>query len=419
MTTISPDAPRDLPAALFAKVFLPFAAGYYLSYLYRTVNAVISAELTRELGLRAIDLGLLTSAYFFAFALFQLPLGILLDRYGPRRVNAGLLLVAAAGGAVFSFAESVAGLTFGRALIGLGVSGALMSSMKAFVLWFPMSRLASLNGWLMAVGGLGALTASAPVEAALGIAGWRGVFVALAVMTLGAAALVFAIVPEKERTVASEPIGQLARGLAQIYASAVFWRLALVCMTVQAGFMAVQGLWVAPWLRDVAGFDRRQVADALSLLAVAMTIGFATWGTLSDWLARRGVEPIRVFKAAIGVSVASFGARALARPGGAMLLWAMLNLFSTSAALSYSILSREFPKALSGRVNTAVNLLIFVAAFTAQFGIGAIMDLWPAADGRYPAEAYRAAFGIVAALQLVAFLVLLPARVAPTAARPV
>jgi MFS family permease len=419
MTTTSPDAPRDLPAALFAKVFLPFAAGYYLSYLYRTVNAVISAELTRELGLRATDLGLLTSAYFFAFALFQLPLGILLDRYGPRRVNAGLLLVAAAGGAVFSLAETVAGLTFGRALIGLGVSGALMSSMKAFVLWFPMSRLASLNGWLMAVGGLGALTASAPVEAALGIAGWRGVFVALSLMTVAASVLVFSVVPERERAAAAEPLGQLARGLGRIYTSAVFWRLALVCMTVQAGFMAVQGLWVAPWLRDVAGFDQRQVADALSLLAIAMTVGFATWGTLSDWLARRGVEPIRVFKIAIGLSVASFCALALARPGGAMPLWALLNLFSTSAALSYSILSREYPKALAGRVNTAVNLLIFVAAFAAQFGIGAIMDFWPATAGRYPPEAYRAAFGVVAALQVVAFLVLLPARVAPTASQPV
>jgi MFS family permease len=419
MRTTSPDAASDLPLALLAKVFLPFAAGYYLSYLYRTVNAVISTELTRELGLRATDLGLLTSAYFFAFALFQLPLGILLDRYGPRRVNAGLLLVAAAGGATFALAETVTGLTFGRALIGLGVSGALMSSMKAFVLWFPMSRLASLNGWLMAVGGLGALTASAPVEAALGIAGWRGVFVALAVMTLAAAALVFLIVPEKERAATSEPFGQLARGLVQIYKHPTFWRLALVCMTVQAGFMAVQGLWVAPWLRDIAGFDRRQVADALSVLAIAMTVGFATWGTLSDWLARRGVEPIRVFKIAIGVSVASFCALAFARPAGAIFVWALLNLFSTSAALSYSILSREFPKALSGRVNTAVNLLIFVAAFAAQFGIGAIMDLWPATAGHYPAAAYQAAFGVVAGLQVVAFLVLLPARVARTASEPV
>ena len=416
MTTRSPEPAGELPLAVLAKVFLPFAAGYYLSYLYRTVNAVISTELTSELGLRASDLGLLTSAYFFAFALFQLPLGILLDRFGPRRVNAGLLVVAALGGAVFAVAETVPGLTFGRALIGLGVSGALMSSMKAFVLWFPMSRLASLNGWLMAVGGLGALTASAPVEASLGIVGWRGVFAALAALTVGAAMLVFLIVPEKERATASEPIGQLARGLAMIYRNATFWRLALVCMTVQAGFMAVQGLWVAPWLRDIVGFDRRQVADALSILAIAMTIGFATWGTLSDALARRGVEPLRVFKIAIGLSVAAFCALALARPDGAMFVWAMLNLFSTSAALSYSILSRSFPKALSGRVNTAVNLLIFVAAFSAQWGIGAIMDLWPASGGHYPAVAYRAAFGVVAVLQVVAFLVLLPARIASTPA---
>jgi hypothetical protein len=97
-------------------------------------------------------------------------------------------------------------------------------------------------------------------------------------------------------------------------------------------------------------------------------------------------------------------------------VWALLNLFSTSAALSYSILSRSFPKALSGRVNTAVNLLIFVAAFSAQWGIGAIMDLWPASGGHYPAVAYRAAFGVVAGLQVLAFLVLLPARIAATPA---
>lgn len=418
MPTTSPNAARHLPLAVLARVFLPFAGGYYLSYLYRTVNAVISTELTRELGLRATDLGLLTSAYFFAFALFQLPLGILLDRYGPRRVDAGLLLVAAAGGAVFSFADTVSGLTFGRALIGLGVSGALMSSMKAFVLWFPLSRLASLNGWLMAVGGLGALTASAPVEASLGIAGWRGVFVTLSVLTLAASALVFLVVPEKDRAGAPAPLGQLALGLASIYTNGSFWRLALVCMTVQAGFMAVQGLWVAAWLRDIAGFGRREVADALSVLAIVMTIGFATWGTLSDTLARRGIAPLKVFKFAIGLSVASFCALALARPAGAMIFWSLLNLFSTSAALSYSILSRSFPRALTGRVNTAINLLVFVAAFATQFGIGAIMDLWPASAGHYPPEAYRAAFGVVAVLQVAAFLVLLPARVAAFAPEP-
>ena len=91
---------------LWLRVFLPFAAGYYLSYLLRTVNAVIAPELTRELALSAADLGLLTSAYLLAFAAFQIPLGLLLDRHGPRRVEAGLLLVAAAGTLLFAFGRS-------------------------------------------------------------------------------------------------------------------------------------------------------------------------------------------------------------------------------------------------------------------------------------------------------------------------
>src|SRR3990172_2889784 len=153
------------PVELLLKVFLPFAGGYYLSYLYRTVNAIISPDLVREFGLGPDDLGLLTSSYFLAFALFQLPLGILLDRYGPRRVNAGLLMLAGTGAALFGLSQSLTGLIVARALIGLGVSGCFMSSIKAFTLWFPLSRLATLNGWLLACGGLGALSAAGPAGA--------------------------------------------------------------------------------------------------------------------------------------------------------------------------------------------------------------------------------------------------------------
>ena len=117
---------------IFWRVTLPFLAGYFVSYVYRSINAIIGPELAREFGLSAAGLGLLSGIYFFAFALFQLPLGILLDRYGPRRVNATLLMVAAAGGLWFSFADSIVQLTLARALIGLGVSGCLMASFSAF-----------------------------------------------------------------------------------------------------------------------------------------------------------------------------------------------------------------------------------------------------------------------------------------------
>ena len=140
------------------RVFLPFAAGYYLSYLLRNVNAVIAPELTRDLGVSAADLGLLTSAYLLAFGLVQLPLGLLLDRYGPRRVEAALLLIAASGCALFALGADLGQLAMARALIGLGVSACLMASFKAFSLWFPAERQASLNAAVMAAGGLGALS---------------------------------------------------------------------------------------------------------------------------------------------------------------------------------------------------------------------------------------------------------------------
>jgi sugar phosphate permease len=151
----------------WARLFLPFAAGYYLSYLLRNANAVIAPELTHELGLGADGLGLLTAAYLLAFAAFQIPLGVLLDRYGPRRVEAALLVIAALGAAVFAASENLLALAVGRGLIGLGVSACLMAGLKNFVLWYPRERQASLTAAIMVAGGLGALSASLPLEALL------------------------------------------------------------------------------------------------------------------------------------------------------------------------------------------------------------------------------------------------------------
>src|SRR5512137_784805 len=161
------------------RVFLPFASGYYLSYLLRNANAVIAPELVRELGVSSAGLGLLTSAYLLAFGAFQLPLGILLDRLGPRRVEAGLLLVAAAGSAFFALGGTLPELALARAAIGLGVSACLMASFKAFSVWFPPDRLPSLNAAVMMAGGLGALAATTPLSAAVPLLHWRGVFLAL------------------------------------------------------------------------------------------------------------------------------------------------------------------------------------------------------------------------------------------------
>ena len=174
---------------LTLRVCLPFLAGYFLSYVYRAVNAVLGTAARSEFSLSAGDLGLLTGAYFFACGLFQVPLGLLLDRFGPRRTDALLLLVAAAGAALFVSAHSFAGLFLGRALIGIGVSAALMACFQAFVLWYPAERIGTMIAVAYAAGAVGAMTVSVPFEYALRVTDWRTIFWVFIAATLGASAL--------------------------------------------------------------------------------------------------------------------------------------------------------------------------------------------------------------------------------------
>lgn len=412
MTRMQPAPP--LPLAVVARVFLPFSAGYFLSYLYRTINAVIAPDLVRDFAVTPGQLGLLTSAYFLTFAAVQLPLGMVLDRFGPRRVNIVLLAIAAAGAAVFAWAAAFGELLAGRAIIGIGVSGALMASLKAFTVWFPPQRLATMNGLLMATGGLGALAASAPVEALLRHTDWRGVFELLAAVTLGVALLIAMVVPRDARAAgAPESFGSLLRGVGQVFGDRVFWQVGLVCMTAQGGFLAAQGLWIGPWLTDVAGLPRAQVAQYLLWMALAVTAGFAFFGNAADRYAHLGLDALALFRlSAAGNAIAL--ALIAAGVAGAALPAALLYAFaSTGLALSYAILSRHFPLGMAGRAHTAVNMLVFVGGFILQWGLGLVIGLWTPEDGRYPREAYATAFGALLALQAVCALPLMLPRRGP------
>ena len=391
----------EKPVNLWMRVFLPFAAGYYLSYLLRTVNAVIAPELTRELTLTAADLGLLTSAYLLAFAAFQIPLGLLLDRYGPRRVEAGLLLVAAAGTLLFAIGRSPFELTVARGLIGLGVSSCLMAAFKGFAQNFPAERQASLTGAIMASGGLGALTASLPLEFALPLLGWRGVFQGLTFLLLAVAALIFLSVPQRDAGVSRDSLGAQLKDVAGILAHRVFWRFAPPMTLVTGGFLAVQGLWAVPWLMNVDGLTRHQAAEVLFALNLAMLLSHLGIATFAVRLARAGITPSRLLLGGFGLALASQAAM-LAGLGPAMPLWFAYGVGVSGGSLSYSLLSAHFAPALSGRVTTTLNLLLFIGAFTLQWGLGVLIDGLGAAGFATPA-AYRATFALLLMLQAASY----------------
>lgn len=388
---------------LALRVFAPFAFGYFLSYLFRAINAVIAPDLARDVGLDAAALGLLSSAYFVTFAAFQLPLGILLDRYGPRRTEAALLIFAALGSVLFAVAENFAGLFAGRALIGLGVSACLMASFKAYVMWFPKDRLPFVNGCQMAAGGLGALCATVPVEMLLSVTDWRGVFFGLAALTVVSALAVLLAVPDKSKAADGETLRDQIKDFARVLRSPPFLRLAPLTVAVQSTFISVQSLWSGPWLYDIAGLERAAVADYLFVIAAAMVAGFLTLGAAAAKLGRFGIKPIAVTICGIVVFMAVQGMIVLQRPEAVLAQWTAFGFFGTTSILSYAILSQAFPANLAGRVNAGLNLLLFSAIFFVQWGIGGVIDLWPAtAAGRYAPEGYRAAFGIMLGAQAVA-----------------
>ena len=382
-----------------ARVVLPFLAGYYLSYVYRAVNAVLAPTLAAEFGLTASQLGLLTGMYFFSFGLFQMPLGLLLDRFGPRRVNGTLLVLAAAGGFAFARAESFETLVLARALIGLGVSACLMASIQAFVLWFPPERNATMIALAFSVGGLGAITASSPLDAALAHYDWREIFVFLSATTVLLSAVFGIWVPEQPAKGRVTPLREQRAGLGRILRDAAFWRVALAIGANQCAVVSLFTLWITAWLRDVAGYDRAGAARGLAWVAVAMIAGYFFFGRLADLLARRGRSQLPLFIVGVGASLTMLVLLAARVTQGAVLIWAGFVFFGTGASLAHSIATRRYPREMAGRVNTALNSFTFVGIFLGQWATGVVLNRFPPAGQGYDPRGYSLALAALAAIQ--------------------
>lgn len=364
-----------------------------MSYVFRAVNAVLGPLLVGEFGISAAELGLLTGVYFFSFGLFQIPLGVLLDRFGPRRVNGGLLVLAAAGALAFAHAQSFEHLVLARALIGIGVSACLMASIQAFILWFPPERMGTMIALAFSMGGLGAITASAPLELALRYYSWREIFEVLAVATLCLSALFAFLVPE--HPAAHRPAGlreQLA-GLKRIARDGAFWRVALAIGANQCAVISLFTLWITAWLRDVAGFERAAAAQALAVVASALIAGYFFFGRIADAAARRGRSQLPLFVGGVAAALVLLGLITLGVTSAAVLLWAAFVFCGTGATLAHSIATRRYPREMAGRINTALNTFTFIGVFLGQWGTGAILNLWPATATGYDPRGYTWAFG--------------------------
>jgi len=386
---------------LFARVYFPFALGYAISYFYRNTNAIIESDLVDELGLGPADLGLLTGAYFFSFAIFQLPLGILLDRYGPRRTEAVLLLFAALGAWIFSKADSLSGLILGRLLIGLGVSACLMAAFKAYVIWFSSGRLPMINGLQMAAGGLGALVATTPLQNVLLITDWRGVFTGLAIITVFASLFLWFILPEHQSSADKHPaIKTQLKEMGQIFRNPVFWSIVPLTALSNGSFLAIHGLWIKPWLRDVASLGEGDTTQLLFAMTLAIIVGYFSLGIFTERISQLfDMGPITVGVFGMTLFLTTQFSMAYGWATSPLLLVVIFGFLGSSCILTFAGLAQIFPKKYSGRVSTILNVQVFMGAFIIQWGIGAIIELWPTTEIGYDPASYQVAIGVLVLMQ--------------------
>jgi MFS family permease len=388
---------------LIAKIFLPFAFAYFLSYLLRNLNAVIAPRLIEEFSIDALQLGSLTASYFLGFAIMQIPVGICLDRFSPPMVQASLYMVAAAGAALFGNAHSPTELLASRLLIGIGVAGGLVAGMKSIALWFPRDRIAVVNGAFIAMGSLGGVGATAPAEWMLAGTDWRRLFLFLAVACASVAIVFWWWVPrmQPQRRDRAVPIA----GYGDVLRDPRLWRLAPLSGLSIGSAWALQGLWAGPWLADVGGFNRSMVVGCLFAMSIALSLGALGLGAAIRLLKVWAIGPAQVLAGLVTCLMLSELAIALHLPLPPVVPWCVVAFMAAGTVATYSITAALFDTSVLGRVNGVINLFHIGCAFLMQSGIGLLLAQWhQTAPGQYPAAAYSQAFLVLFAIQLLALI---------------
>jgi len=396
-----------------ARIFACFAAGYFMSYGLRSINAVLAPDLVAEIGLSNAELGSLSSAYFLSFALMQLPLGVWLDRFGPRRVNATLMILAASGCACFAMAHSFASLWVGRALLGAGVSAALMASLTAYRQWFEPELQTRMAAWMLMAGTAGVLTTTIPVHLALPILGWRGVFWVAAGLLTVIGAVMWLALPRGRESRSSNTQSFLASmaGYRDVFRNGYFWRMSLTAGIVQGGFVAMQSLWVGPWLDRVLGFGSQARADRLFIFNFGLLLSFMALGWIAPKVSPERAALARIVTIGTLLVVALEACIAIVPGASAWWIWLAYAAAATTYTLVQPRVGMAFPKELAGRALTGFNLVIFSWMFLTQWGFGVAIDM-VRATGASQADAFRSTMLGMAALHglCLVFFVAWPRR---------
>ena len=406
------DSPIRIMHMSFVKyrylIFGILGAAYMLVFFHRLAPAIVAVDMMRDLKTGGALMGVLASAYFYSYALMQIPAGLLSDSWGPRRSVTFFFIFAAVGSIILGFAQTVGMAIAARVLVGLGVAMVFVPTLKILTNWFESEKFVRMNGLLISLGGVGAYTAATPLALLSDSVGWRGSMIFIGVVTLAVAVAVWLLVKDTPQEAGFRPLTGsvkstkptdrigILKGIVMVIKMPWFWPLAL-CSFLGAGVsLSFVGLWGGPFLMHVYGMPKAQAGAVLSMFAIGLIIGAPTMSWLSDRVLHSRKKVIvlgQILALFVFIPLAFFTGNF---PKGTLYIWCFAYSFVLSgmAAVGYSSVKELFPQQISGTATGLMNIFPFAGAALGQPLIGWYLDSFGSIDGRYSADAYSAVFKV-------------------------
>ena len=383
---------------------IPFGLGYFINMVFRSVNAVLSHPIMKDLSINHLEIGFITSTFVLAFAIFQIPLGLIVDSWGPRKTQISLFVIGAIAIVMFGMSSSVISLSVTRALLGIGMAGSFICAVKAIADRVPKEEIPYYTGIILAFGGVGALLATTPAKLFQLEFGWRSLCFVLGAVTFLIAALIFFVNRDDKSSGVKESLSGNIKGLISIYKDGFFWRISPLLILSLGGFIAMQGLWLGPWLHRVTGFTHLQSANYLLVIAVSMIFGFLSGGLFSKIASRLGLALATIVVIGIGVHIITQILIILNLYTTHYIIWFIFGYFAQVTLVNYSILAQHFGPKISGRALTAANILVFLFAFVVQYIFGVVVHYWPRMTGSGIRDGFKVALSALVILEIIALV---------------
>ena len=393
-----------LPKRQAITVFFVFAFGYFLSCLLRAITATLSPVLTLEFELMAADLGLLAGGYFLGFASMQIPLGYLLDKFGPKKIVSSFLLIAFIGTVSFALAQNFSGLLVSRILIGVGVSACLMAPLTGYRIWFAENQQQRANSWMLMIASLGFLSSTLPVQLLLPALGWRWLFGGIAALILISFFLMLAFIPKWDHQKDESLENPVRQGsLSDVWKNKFFISVIPMGLFNYGGLMAIQTLWAGPWMIRVAGYTPLESATGLFWINITMLVSFFLWGYFLPRITNLGFSALKILKLGLPVSfLIMLTIIILGSKAGAFYI-TLFILSSIFLSVTQPAVGLSFQSHLAGKALTSFNLLIFLGTFIMQWVMGLVIDLVKI-FGYTEIIGFKAAFSFFLFLSLISYM---------------